>query len=386
MTGYISSRSVRTALAILVTCYAAAVYRFWTGSRDLITNPEVDRITAEDLPTSLSALSSASASSIENMASRSLTQLRALAAITGGFVADAATMGLHWIYDPAKLQSLVDSTGGKPEFFSPPACPFYEYKSGALSPYGDEILPLLQDVATRGEFNAPEFALVSYHAAKTYTGRLNQVFKELVRKGDEGLVYPDLASPSKDIHGGIKVPILVARYLNEPIATLLKKVREATKVHEESPEPEDAAVASALLLQQVVAGVSVNDAIASLASNEEINSSTRAEIQDVLDSVKAKTFPDATTAVGQFGKSCTLPGVLKGLLYVLLTTNDYSEAIRVNMAAGGDNCSRSIIIGAVYAAASASADGKNGIPEVWKSKTTRYTEIDEWANKVVSQA
>lgn len=379
MVGY-TSRSVRTALAILMTCYTAAMYSYWTGSRGRITHPALDRVTEE-----LTSSSSGSSITISSMASRSLTQQRALAAITGGFVADAATMGLHWIYDPAKLQALVDSTGGKPEFFSPPACPFYEYSSGALSPYGDEILPLLQDVATRGEFNAPEFALVSYHAAKAYTGRLNQVFKELVRKGDEGLVYPDLASPSKDIHGGIKVPILVARYLNEPVATLLKKVREATKVHEESPEPEDAAVASALLLQQVVTGASVNDAIASLATNEEISSSTRTEIQDVLDSVKAKTFPDATTAVGQFGKSCTLPGVLKGLLYVLLTTSDYSEAIRVNMAAGGDNCSRSIIIGAVYAAASASADGKNGIPEDWKTKTARYSEIDEWANKVVSQ-
>ena len=56
-------------------------------------------------------------------------------AIRGGIVADAASMGLHWIYDTAKLKQLVDSSPSKdPAFFEPPSCPFYQSKTGQPSP------------------------------------------------------------------------------------------------------------------------------------------------------------------------------------------------------------------------------------------------------------
>jgi hypothetical protein len=55
--------------------------------------------------------------------------------------------GLHWIYDPEKIKKLMSDAGrDTPEFFEPPSCPFYTYESGRLSPYGDEIVPLLRSV------------------------------------------------------------------------------------------------------------------------------------------------------------------------------------------------------------------------------------------------
>ncbi|CAH0485361.1 unnamed protein product [Peronospora farinosa] len=304
---------------------------------------------------------------------------RALAAITGGFVADAATMGLHWIYDDEKMKQLAVAHGSAgPEFYEPPSCPFYSYESGALSPYGDEILPLLQDVAERGEFVPEKFAMTSYHAAKTYTGRLNSVFKEMIIKGDAGNKYPDLASPSKDLHGGIKAPILVATYY-EDSSLLLQKIREAVHVHEIGAEAENAAVATALLLQQVVQGVAISDAIKALTSNEAIGTDTRAFIQQVIDAVDAKTFSDATAAIAHFGKSCSLPGALQGSLFVLLTSAGFVEALRANMLAGGDNCSRAIAIGAVTAA----MQGGDAIPVEWKEKTKVYAQVQKLAEKIV---
>ena len=48
--------------------------------------------------------------------------------------------------DVQKLAGLLDGEGrsATPEFFPKPACPFYEYKLGALSPYGDEARATLQ--------------------------------------------------------------------------------------------------------------------------------------------------------------------------------------------------------------------------------------------------
>ncbi|GMF43405.1 unnamed protein product [Phytophthora fragariaefolia] len=307
------------------------------------------------------------------------TKQRALAAVTGGFVADAATMGLHWIYDGDKMKQLAEARGSLgPEFYEPPSCPFYSYESGKLSPYGAEILPLVEDVAGRGEFVADEFALVSYRASKADTGYLNGVFKEMVVKGDAGKKYPDLASPSKDLHGGIKAPILVARY-SEDTPLLLQKTREAVRVHEIGEEAENAAVATALLIQQVVLGISVVDAISELTSNEAVGAITRSSVQQVIDAVKAKTFPDATAAVAHFGKACPLPGVLQGSVYVLLTSGSYVEALRANMLAGGDSCSRAIVIGAVTAAAC----GEGAVPDEWKQKTKVYAQVKALAEKIV---
>ncbi|CAI5736803.1 unnamed protein product [Peronospora destructor] len=286
------------------------------------------------------------------------TKERARAAVTSGFVADAATLGLHWIYDDEKMKQLAMERGSAGlKFYDPPSCPFYSYKSGALSPYGDEILPLLQD---------------------TYTGRLNSVFKEMVVKGDAGKKYPELASPSTDLHGGIKAPILVATYY-EDSSLLLQKIREAARVHEIGAEAENAAVATALLLQQVVQGVAISDAIKALTSNEAISADTRASVQQVIDAVDAKTFSDATAAIAHFGKSCSLPGALQGSLFVLLTSAGFVEALRANMLAGGDNCSRAVVIGAV----TASMQGGDAIPAEWKEKTKVYAHVETLTEKIV---
>ncbi|KAE9026263.1 hypothetical protein PF005_g6084 [Phytophthora fragariae] len=275
-----------------------------------------------------------------------------------------------------KQRALAAVTG--PEFYEPPSCPFYSHESGALSPYGAEISPLLKDVAERGEFVPEEFAMTSYRAAKADKGYLNGALKEMVAKGDAGKKYPELASPSKDLHGGIKAPILVARYF-EDTPLLLQKTREAVRVHEVGEVSENAAVATALLIQQVVQGVSLTDAISALTSNEAIGADTRASIQQVIDAVKAKSFPDATAAVAHFGKACPLPGVLQGSVFVLLTSGGYVEALRANMLAGGDSCSRAIVIGAVTAA----AQGGDAVPAGWKEKTEDYAQIQSLAEKII---
>lgn len=370
-------------VAAAVVLSLAASYAAFSSSHSSI--PAVARTTTSTTPDN-KPRTTTTTSSITTMA-LSLSKQRAVAAVIGGFVGDAASMGLHWIYDADKLAGLVaQRPGGAAEFFEPPSCPFYSYTSGALSPYGDEVVPLLQHVAARGSLDPVAFGTESYVAAKAYTGRLNHIFKELVVKGDAGLQYPDLASPSVDLQGATKAIVLVARYLDADTSELLAKVREGTKVHQIGQEAEDAAVATALLLKSVVLGTSVADAIAALAADERVGESTRRDIQQVIDDVSSKTYADAIAAVATYGKTCALPGVLKGSLFVLLTaTGGYADALRANLAAGGDNCSRAILIGAISAAAAQTDSGAvaDAVPVEWQRKTTRFDEIRALAEKLV---
>lgn len=314
----------------------------------------------------------------------SLQKQRAVAAVVGGLVADAATMGLHWIYDADKLRALVADAA--PEFHAPPSCPFYEYASGALSPYGDEVLPLLEFVAATGAFEPSAYADASYRAAKHYQGYLNGAFRELVKKGDAGERYPHLATEDKDLHGAIKTPVLVAKCLGSggDAATLVATTTAATQVHQIGQDATDAAVASALLLHAVVEGAPIASAVQALTTSDHLGASTRARVQDVLDAVERRTFPDATAAIDRFGKACPLPGSLQGALYVLLTTSGYTAAVRANLVAGGDNCSRAILVGACAAASAIQdASAADPVPADWKAKTTQYAHIETLARQLV---
>ena len=61
---------------------------------------------------------------------------RAVAAIVGAAVADAAAAPLHWCYDPAKLK---EELGDAPPAFAPPQNPFYRVSPGSNSCYGDQL-------------------------------------------------------------------------------------------------------------------------------------------------------------------------------------------------------------------------------------------------------
>ncbi|ETV97646.1 hypothetical protein H310_09537 [Aphanomyces invadans] len=303
---------------------------------------------------------------------------RAISAAVTGFVADAASMPLHWIYDPNELASLV--AGGKdPAFFSPPASKFYDYPLGNLSPYGDEIVSLAQYLASHCTFVATEYTSASYDAMKAYTGRLNGVMRDFIGNVEAGKVYPNVASDHPDTQGLNKVPLLVARFAGDP--NLLSIVRDAVQVHQHPAIAIETAVAGAAILEQIVLhGTTVRSAIESAATNSAIDASIRDIVTSVLADVAMSQ--DVSAAINKYGKSCPLPGAFYGILFVLLANDGaVDKSIQSNILAGGDNAGRSIFIGAVTAAA---APGGT-IPQPWTAATTRYTELHSLVTSIVSK-
>jgi hypothetical protein len=99
---------------------------------------------------------------------------RAKAAVLGAFVADAASMPLHRIYDQGAIEALLRGgetaaaqVAGSPgsddggqrtkttpcEFFSPCSCPFYTLPPGQSTPYGKEAFPILYSISSCGVFD-----------------------------------------------------------------------------------------------------------------------------------------------------------------------------------------------------------------------------------------
>ena len=96
---------------------------------------------------------------------------RAASAVLGSFVADAAAMPLHWIYDQAQIARLVGS--GAPEFHDPPSCPFYTAPLGNNTLYGISNMVVLSVGASTGGFDPRVYqsAFYALYGPATSPGR-----------------------------------------------------------------------------------------------------------------------------------------------------------------------------------------------------------------------
>lgn len=86
--------------------------------------------------------------------------------------------------------------------------------------------------------------------------------------------------------------------------------------------------------------------------------------------------------VGQFfGPSCHLPYGLPQTIHLIANCGSYVEGVRMNIAVGGDNAGRSIMVGATLAALYG-VRTPNGLPESWIAKLTKRGEIEELLAKL----
>ncbi|KAE8280039.1 Crystallin J1A [Larimichthys crocea] len=81
---------------------------------------------------------------------------RAIGAIIGAAVADAAAQPMHWIYSPDKLTEILSDLEPCPEFRPQSANPFYRRMTGEQTCYGDQAYVLLESLSQCGDVNVED--------------------------------------------------------------------------------------------------------------------------------------------------------------------------------------------------------------------------------------
>ena len=122
--------------------------------------------------------------------------------IRGAFVADAASMGTHWIYNPQEVLEKITSRE-QPEFREPPSPNYYSstefpnhYMSGMLSPYGEQLLFVTQYTAnTVGDdanaMTGPAMSTAMYEWATTFGGRPDHATTTFIENMKAKQMYPE---------------------------------------------------------------------------------------------------------------------------------------------------------------------------------------------------
>lgn len=206
----------------------------------------------------------------------------------------------------------------------------------------------------------------------------------------------------------MKIVPVTCLYAGKP--ELRDKVIEAIKVHQNNPKAFAFGLASARILESVLLGATLEEALNAFAEKYDFESQTQKEqVVDAFKRGKSSSTEIATLDAlllevshevmkdnpdspfyDLAGRSCGLPGAFIGPVYLLFKAvakggdEAFTSAIRENILASGDTCSRAVLIGAVLAASA--PDAFPPVSWVQKVDPVVLAKIDAAANAIAELA
>ncbi|KAE9317325.1 hypothetical protein PF001_g6908 [Phytophthora fragariae] len=304
---------------------------------------------------------------------------RALAALIGGFVADAASTSLNGVSHPEKtIPNLLRLD------FDPAFCGLYDTADGSdkkgsrtrmESSTGFEARILLQCIARRGHIHGSQLAKDAYWGFKNDHRLLSASSRSFIKRVHSGKGWPHCAVKCRSIDVLSLIPIVVALYAGTN--QLFTKVDELVKVFYVGTRVCGAALVAAFVLEQVILGASVLQAMRMSIRTERLSVKQR----KVIFKAFTKSQLPSYEAIQKFGNRGSLPGGFHAVLQPLFVLNDYPTAVRENIIGGGRTCRRAMFIGACFAA----QDGLDSIPEGWIQKTQYFDFIEADASTLVGR-
>jgi len=162
-----------------------------------------------------------------------------------------------------------------------------------------------------------------------------------------------------------KLPALIACYAgNEELHELAESAVRVTSNNERA----------------VAFGIAATDMMEAAILDGDIEKSVvagknngHAEVVPLLDDALDMRDKSSEQATSHFGLACDLNFGVPSVAHNVVTCSSYTEAIHRNISAGGDNCGRAIIAGAI-AGACYGVGGSAGIPEAWLDKVALMSE------------
>ena len=281
-------------------------------------------------------------------------------ALVGALVADAAAMGLHWMYDQDQIKILSES--GDILFRQPDAAVYKDKKgyfahasrrSGELSQYG-ESARIVGQLAAQNEYSVAQHQQRFFEVfgpCGEYSGYADRPTKVLVARiiteGDE--------TPESSGMDDNQMPALCVVPGLFAFDYSAETVSGATQVISTNADVVAGANAVYQCLEHLIAGCSLSEAL-SLSANE-----MTGEVGQLMrDALTIEQYQPVETAK-RIGLACYVKHSLPVVWYLLNHATDFESVVRDNIRCGGDNCGRSMALGAVAGVAF-------GVPDVLISR------------------
>ena len=270
-----------------------------------------------------------------------------LSALYGALVADAASMGMHWIYDQEHIKK-VEETGDV--LFRQPDSNTYEgvksyfahaaKRVGEFSQYGASAQVVANVIKQNGNYDVGVHQALFFNTfgpCGSYHGFADRPTKALVARmiidGDE---LPDVSGSDDDqMPALVSVPALFGNY--ESDEALVSAV-SVTNVHK------DAISGACVLndcLRRIYDGETLSDALRNSANGAD------AELAALLNESLQHAEYKPHEIAQHFGMACHMKQGLPVAWHLLSHAKDYRSVVRDNIRCGGDSCGRSMAVGSI---------------------------------------
>ncbi|ABD53647.1 ADP-ribosylglycohydrolase family protein [Jannaschia sp. CCS1] len=293
--------------------------------------------------------------------------------VTGALVADAAAMGLHWIYDQPHVAQIAPS---QPEFRQPDPANYNNVKgyfahptrrAGDQSQYGEQVL-VMQRSLLDGAYHHAAYA-EAFHSHFGYGGAYVGYIDRATRDSLNNAIGVDDLTTAKgsgddQLPAIAKLPPLVAVLLEAGDDVFFDAVDSAVAVTNENEIAREYGRISAAMMRAAGRG----------AGSAEIIAAGRAQASEAvakdIDFAASATDRSSNEVAAHFGLACYLKSAIPVAVHNIAVSQSYAEAVRRNIYAAGDTCGRAILIGAIMGAVHGSG-GERGIPEHWVGRLTQ---------------
>lgn len=305
------------------------------------------------------------------------SELSTRSMLLGALVADAASLGVHWIYDPKRIEEIAAHRDGQTSFTPIDAhnfegVPAYfahgARSDGDLSQYGEVLWLAIGSILTEHGFDVaayqesfaahfgPGGAFVGYIDRPT-GGTLENIAGEVL--APSGIDDDQLPATAR-------LPAIMAVYSGKSNAMdMVKAAMEVTNVNDVAWAYSEV---FAGLIDRLLGGAELQSALKAAADRADPS------IRETL--VQALETPEisSTNYAEVNGRACHLPMAAPLIFHILKHSQSYREAVERNNLAGGDSAGRSILIGAIMGLIHG-RDEVLGIPLEWVLMLNNSAEI-----------
>ena len=293
------------------------------------------------------------------------SQSKASTMLFGALVADAASLGVHWIYTPEKLPEIAKNNGGSTAFVPVDPVNYEGIKgffahgaraSGALTQYGEVLRLSIGSILEDGSFDVGSYQ--TRFAGHFGSGGAYQGYIDRPTRGALENIASEILTPSgiddDQLPATATLPAILARY-QDGASEQVKAAQRVTNVNDLATLYGEVFCG---LIERLLGGGVLQDALNDAAQSAD------PLIQESLLEALETSETDSSVYAAVNGRACHLPMAAPLIFHILKHSESFAEAVERNNLSGGDNAGRSILIGAIKGLVHG-LDPVRGIPLAW---------------------
>lgn len=252
-------------------------------------------------------------------------------------VADAYSLGAHWVYDEKQLGS-ADINWNE---LNKPLAIWHKGKgAGDFTHYGDQTYWLYEFLEDKDNFDENEFLKFWESKVNLYEGYIDGATRNTLQNIKDGVSPSGSQSTDLSVVGRITPLLKVSKTKEE----FLENVEKFTKLTHNSSKAISASKFFAKVLWEALNGKNVQDVILNLKDEFDVM------IQEHITSGIASKDKDTFDTIRTFGPACDVDEGFAGIIHLLSKYDNLKDMLICNAKAGGDSSARAMIASVILMA------------------------------------